>query len=104
MCRKTFHNGAMTYACCKFMKVLSTTFQTFSTFVAYVVLMEAMFPYFNLKPDDCNLATTILVLKLSQLHKTLILRMLWNSRMGLIFSKIHPGFISDFNITEKYSM
>ena len=26
-----------------------------------------------IKPDDFNLATTILVLKLSQLHKTLIL-------------------------------
>ena len=46
-------------------------------FVAYVVLMEAMFLCFNLKPDDCNLATTILLLKLSQLHKTLILGKLW---------------------------
>ena len=26
--------------------------------VACVVLMEAMLPCFNLKPDDCNLATT----------------------------------------------
>ena len=38
-------------------------------FVACVVLMEAIFPCFNLKPDDCNLATKILVHKLSQLHK-----------------------------------
>ena len=42
-------------------------------FVASVVLTEADFPCFNLKPDDCDLATTILVHKLSQLHKTLIL-------------------------------
>ena len=33
-------------------------------FVACVVLMEAMLPCFNLKSDDCNLATTILLLKL----------------------------------------
>ena len=46
-------------------------------FVACVVLMEAIFPCFNLKPDDCNLATTILVHKLSQLHKTLILGSFW---------------------------
>ena len=38
------------------------------TFVACVVSMEAIFPCFNLKPDDCNLATTILVHKLSQLY------------------------------------
>ena len=47
------------------------------TFVTYAVLMEAMFPCSNLKPDDCNLAATILALKLSQLHKTLILEKLW---------------------------
>ena len=46
-------------------------------FVTCVILMEAMFQCFNLKPDDCNLATTILVLKISQLHKTLILGKLW---------------------------
>ena len=45
--------------------------------VACVILMEAMFPCFNLKPDDCNLTITILVHKLSQLHKTLILGRLW---------------------------
>ena len=42
-----------------------------------VVLMEAIFPCFNFKPDDCNLATTILVHKLSQLNKTLVLGKLW---------------------------
>ena len=43
-------------------------------FVAYLVLMEAIIPCFNLGPDDCNLATTtITVHKLSQLHKTLML-------------------------------
>ena len=46
-------------------------------FVTCVILMEAMFQCFNLKPDDYNLATTILVLKISQLHKTLILGKLW---------------------------
>ena len=45
--------------------------------VACLVLMEAMFPCFNLKQDDCNMATTILVLKSSQLHKTPILGKLW---------------------------
>ena len=35
-------------------------------FVACVVLMEAILTCFNLKPDDCNLATTNLLLKLSQ--------------------------------------
>ena len=46
-------------------------------FVAFVVLMEAMFLCFNLKPDDCNLDTTILVHRLSQLDKVLILGQLW---------------------------
>ena len=46
-------------------------------FVACVVLMEAMFPCFNLKSDDCNLDTTILVHKLSELDKVLILGQLW---------------------------
>ena len=41
-------------------------------FAVCLVLMEAIFLCFNLKPDDYNLATTILVHKLSQLHKTLI--------------------------------
>ena len=45
--------------------------------VACIVLIEAIFSCFNLKPDDCNLATTILVHKLSQLHKTLIMGRLW---------------------------
>ena len=44
---------------------------------ASVVLKEATFSCFNLKPDDYNLVTTILVQKLSQFHKTLIL-VQWN--------------------------
>ena len=46
-------------------------------FVTCVVLMKAIFPCFNLKPDDYNLPTTILEHKLSYLHKTLILGKLW---------------------------
>ena len=46
-------------------------------FVACAVLMEVIFACVNLEPDDCNLATTNLVHKLSQLHKTLILGRLW---------------------------
>ena len=46
-------------------------------FVTYVVLMEAISSCFNLKPDGFNLATTILIMKLSQLHETLILEKLW---------------------------
>ena len=46
-------------------------------FVGCVVLMEAMFPCFKLKPDACSLAIIILLLRLPQLHKTLILRKLW---------------------------
>ena len=42
-------------------------------FVACVVLMESTFLCFNLKPDDSNLATMILVHSLSQLRETLIL-------------------------------
>ena len=42
-------------------------------FVTCAVLMEVMLPCFNLKPDDCNQATTILLLKRSQLHQTLTL-------------------------------
>ena len=47
------------------------------TFVVRVVLMEAIFPCINLKHDDWNVFTTILVHKLSQLHKTLIMGRLW---------------------------
>ena len=46
-------------------------------FVACVVLMEKIFPCFNLKPDDCNLSTTILVRKRFQLNKTFILGRVW---------------------------
>ena len=46
-------------------------------FVVSVLLMEAIFPCFNLKTDDCNLAAMILVYKFSQLHKTLMLGKLW---------------------------
>ena len=49
------------------------------TFVACAVLMEAIFQCFNLKPGDFNLASTILVHKLLQLHKALILESFsWN--------------------------
>ena len=46
-------------------------------FVVCVLLMEAILSCFNLTPDDYNLAAIILVYKLSQLHKTLILGKLW---------------------------
>ena len=76
-------------------------------FVACAVLMEAIFSYFNLKPDDCNLASTILEHKLSQLKQTLVLEGFgWNfpGSNGLLFSKIHFGSLFDFHITEKNSM
>ena len=78
------------------------------SYVECVVLMEAMFPCINLKFDDWNLHATILVHKLSQLHKLLILILILGKligisliEMGLMFSKIHPGAMSDFNITEE---
>ena len=46
------------------------------TFVACVNLMKAMLSCFNLKSDDCNLATTILLLNFFQLHETFILEKL----------------------------
>ena len=46
-------------------------------FLACAGLMEAIFLCFNYKSEDYNLATTILIHKLSQLHKTLILEKLW---------------------------
>ena len=52
-------------------------------FVTCVVLVEAMFPCFNLKPVDCNLATTMLLLKLCRLHKILLLGKLWLEFLGL---------------------
>ena len=45
------------------------------------------------------MATTILVHKLSQLHKTLILGRLWLEFLIEMFSKIHLG-PTDFNTTE----
>ena len=45
--------------------------------VKCVALIGAIFPCFNLKPDDCNMAITILSLKLSQLHKTLLMGKPW---------------------------
>ena len=66
-------------------------------FVTYVVLMEAIFPYFNLKPHDCNLATTILGHKLFQLHKTLILGRLW-----LVFLQLEWGSCSEKCILAPY--
>ena len=38
-------------------------------FMACSVLMEAIFPCFNLKPDHCNLATIILAQRHSHLQK-----------------------------------
>ena len=72
MCRNAFHNDVIGYICYKLMG--STVNRIF---VACVVLVEAISPCFNLKPDDYNLATTILVPKISQLHKTLVLGKLW---------------------------
>ena len=46
-------------------------------FAVCVVLMKAIFPYFNLKLHECNLISKILSHKISQLHKTLILGKLW---------------------------
>ena len=57
------------------LQIHESTIHRFS--VACTVLMEAIFPCFILKPDDCNLTTTILVPKLSKLHKTLILGRFW---------------------------
>ena len=72
-------------------------------FVACVVLMEAILPYFNLKPDDCNLATTNLLLKLSQTTSNTYTGKALKSliEMELMFSKIHPRSISEFNVREK---
>ena len=50
---------------------------SFSVNFYEILSMEAIFPCFNLKPDDCHLATTLLVHKLSHLHKTLMLITLW---------------------------
>ena len=68
--------------------------------------MEVILPCFNLKPDDCNQATTILLLKRSQLHQTLTLGKLgiFLNKILLILNKTHPGSISDFNIIEKNLM
>ena len=75
-------------------------------FVTCAVLMEVMLPCFNLKPDDCNQATTILLLKRSQLHQTLTLGKLgiFLNKILLILNKTHPGSISDFNVIEKNLM
>ena len=72
VCRNSLDNDAMACRCYKFMKVLFAEF-----LLTYVVLMDAVSSCFNLKPDGFNLATTILVMKLSQLHETLILGKLW---------------------------
>ena len=80
VCKNAFHNGAVTYTHYKFIKYYSHNLCGMCGFNGSNICS------FNLKPDDCNLATTNLVHKLSQL--------------GLIFSKMHP----DFNITEKNPM
>ena len=71
VCRSVFHNGAMGYTCYIYKSAIDRTF------VTCTVLMKTMFLCFNLKPDNCNLATTILGHKPSLLHKTLILGKLW---------------------------
>ena len=102
LCRNAFHNGAMAHI----WQIHESTIHRI--FVACVVFMEAIFPCFNLKPDDSNPATTILIHKLSQLHKNTYT---WKGLvgtsqigMGLMFSKMHAGSISDLEITEKNSM
>ena len=70
-----------------------------------VVLMEAISPCFNLKPDDCNLAfstQTFSITENTHIGKALIGISLIG--MCLIFSKMDPGSISDLDITEKNSM
>ena len=69
--------------------------------VACVVLMEAMLP--------CYLATTILLLNFlnyitSNTYTGKALVGVSLIEMGLMVSKIHPGYISDFNITDKSLM
>ena len=59
VCWNASHNGAMTHS--YMLQINESTI--YRIFVACVVLMEAIFPCFNLKPDDCNLATTILLHK-----------------------------------------
>ena len=79
-------------------------------FVACAVLIEAMFLCFKVKPDDCNLATTILLLKLSQLHKKLILGKLWLGFLQLEWGScsvkyIHGTYLTLVSlITEKNSI
>ena len=68
-------------------------------FAVCVVLVEAMFPCFNVKPDDCNLATTILLLKISQLHKTLILGKLWLEFLWLEWGWCALKYILGPNLT-----
>ena len=67
VCWNISHHGAMTYM----LQIHESTIHII--FATCVVLMAAMFPCFNLKPDEVKLATTILLLILSPLHKTLIL-------------------------------
>ena len=100
VCRNNFHNGAMTHSCYKFMKVLSVEFLWHGK------------QYFHALISNLKTATWLLVHKLSQLHKTLILGTHWlvflrsvlPIGMGLMFSKMNPGSIYGFDITEKNSM
>ena len=78
---------------------------THRVFLARLVLMEATFQCFNLKPANCSLAPTILKHKLFQLRETLITgkALVRSSLIGmrLMLSKIHPGAICDFNTVEE---
>ena len=86
MCRSAFHDGAI-YK----LQIHESTIHRI--IVARVVLMEAILPCFNLKPDDCNFSTTILIHKLPQLRKTLLLEKLW-----LEFLRLEWGGLTNINM------
>ena len=86
VCRNAFHNGVVAHTCYKFTKVLSTEF-----LFLCVVLMEAIFPCFNLKPGDCNLVSTQTFLIIWSTHTGKALVGIYPIGMGLIFSKMYPG-------------
>ena len=61
--------------------------------------MEAVFTCLDLKPDECNLATTILVHKLFQSHKIFILGKLWLQLLRLEWGQCSVKYILDENVT-----
>ena len=97
--RNAFHNGIMLHTCYKFESTIHINF------VACVALMESIFPCFNLKPDDCNPAFSIHTFSItSNTHTGKALVGISLVGMRLMFDKMHPGPISDYDITEKNSM